>query len=68
MLDMYVKGRCGINVPTGQDHHNAKLTRNDVEEIRRRYAAGGTTQQRLGDEFGIDQTHVGRIVRLEMWK
>ena len=38
----------------------------DVQEIRRRYAAG-ETQTALGPIFGIDQTTVSMIVRRKQW-
>lgn len=52
----------------GETSPLAKLTAEQVEEIRRRYAAGGVLQRELGEEFGIGQTQVGRIVRRVRWK
>lgn len=45
----------------------AKLTAEQVREIRRRYAAGGITHKRLGAEFGINRRTVGHIVAHERW-
>ena len=51
----------------GVDHGRAKLTEDQVLEIRRRYAAGGVTQLALGDEFGVVRVQIGRIVRRKAW-
>lgn len=51
----------------GESHHDAKLTKADVVEIRERYAAGGDTQAGLADEFGVNQSEIGFIVRGEYW-
>jgi hypothetical protein len=40
-----------------------KLTSVDVSGIRRRYARGGVTQVELGEEFGVTQSHISRVVR-----
>jgi hypothetical protein len=45
----------------GSKHANAKLTDDQVVEIRRRYASGGVSQQSLADEFGVDQTAISKI-------
>lgn len=41
---------------------NSRLTDDQVAEIRRRYAAGGVSQQKLADEYGVNQTTVSRVV------
>ena len=51
----------------GVDHGGAKLTEEQVLEIRRRYAAGGVSQQALGDEFGVAQHTISDIVRRRYW-
>ncbi|GAB2695886.1 helix-turn-helix domain-containing protein [Kitasatospora kifunensis] len=48
---------------TGADHANAKLTALQVELIRQRYKAGGTSQQALADEYGVSQSAISRITR-----
>lgn len=50
----------------GVDRHNAKLTEDDVREIRRRYASG-ETQKGIANDYGINQTNVGFIVRRKTW-
>ena len=51
----------------GEKNPRAKLNWEKVREIRRRYAAGGTSQQALADEFGIDQTNISRLLREDTW-
>lgn len=45
-----------------------KLTLEQVREIRIRYSAGGESQSKLGKEFGVSQTQVGRIIRGVRWQ
>jgi hypothetical protein len=51
----------------GADNGNAKLTEEQVIEIRSRYAAGGVSQRKLGDEFGVAQQLISRIIRRKLW-
>jgi transcriptional regulator with XRE-family HTH domain len=44
------------------------LAKDQVREIRRRYAAGGVCQRELADEFGMTQTGISRIVRGEVYR
>lgn len=46
----------------------AKLSEQQISEIRQRYATGGISQDKLAKEFGISQTQVGRIVRRVRWE
>jgi len=65
--DMVTKRRkcwCG---QAGAANHNAKLTNDNVEAIRRRYAAGRETQASLAKEFRISRSQVGNIVRRQKW-
>ncbi len=52
----------------GSSSPNAKLTDDQVRDIRLRYAAGGISQTVLGAEYGVVHTVVGKIVRREMWR
>jgi hypothetical protein len=52
----------------GSRHYLAKLTEDDVCEIRRAYAAGDSNQRELGEAYGILQTTVSRIVLRRSWK
>jgi hypothetical protein len=51
----------------GTDNGSAKLTEEQVLEIRRRYADGGVTQQALGDEYGVDRSIISDIARRKIW-
>jgi hypothetical protein len=45
-----------------------RLTADDVCEIRRLYAAGDHSLADLGGKFGVDPSHVSRIVNRQVWK
>lgn len=51
----------------GQDHGRAKLTDEQVLEIRRRYAVGDVSQRALATQYGVNQTLIGFIVRRVVW-
>lgn len=51
----------------GSQNGTAKLTEAEVQEIRRRYAAGGIAMAALGQEFGIGAPHVHDIVHRKCW-
>lgn len=40
------------SVSKGRAKSNVKITDQDVQKIRQRYAAGGITQQEIADEYG----------------
>lgn len=61
MGDMKRRGRANGGGPSGEKHHNVKLTDAQVREIRRRFEAGAV-QSHLADEFGISGAQVGNIV------
>lgn len=54
--------------PRGESHGSVKISAADVLEIQRLYAAGGISQQKLADRFGVRQAHVSRIVLGRVWK
>ena len=51
----------------GSRHRLAKLTEAQVVEIRHRYDAGATLRT-LAEEFGVNRSGIGKIVRGAMWK
>lgn len=57
MRDMYTKGRnrslSTYTVQSGDRAWNAKLSNSDAREIRRKYAAGGTSSLKLAAEYGV---------------
>lgn len=61
------KKRSKIPDNRGEKHGNHKLIRDDVLKIRRLYSSGKYTLQEIGDYFGINRRHIGRIVRKESW-
>lgn len=46
----------------------AKVTSEQVKEIRKRYASGKVTQVQLAEEFGLRQTQISNIVRYVQWR
>ena len=51
----------------GQTNGRTKLTAKQVMQIRRLYAAGGITQVKLGQKFGVTQEQVSNIIRGKIW-
>ena len=64
--DQRAKGRTAIGIKNPM----AKLTENQVREIRNLYQKGvrGFGQQALGQRFGVHRIAIRKIVRREMWK
>lgn len=46
---------------------NARLTEEEVREIRRLLDAGNVTQQELGKKFGVAQETISAIKRRTRW-
>ena len=57
MLDARAKDR-----EAGKLHWNSQNTTETVDAIRSRFAAGGITQKELADIYGLDPSHVSRII------
>lgn len=82
--DMMRKGRCSRaggpsgeghwsqiypgRVLRGESHGSAKLTADDVRDIRRRYAAGGVTYRALAAEYAVVVATITHILRRKTWK
>jgi hypothetical protein len=64
--DMWKKGRQS-DAAQRATYGNARLSEEDVREIRHRYATGAGTQGEIGEAFGITQTAVSGIVRRVRW-
>ena len=64
-LDKKAKGRCYR--PTGEKHHLAKLTEQQVFEIIHRYKNENITQQQLANEYNIAGSGISRIIRGIEW-
>lgn len=52
----------------GENCHFAKLTSNQVREIRRRASIREVPQSKLAIEYGVSLTHIERIVNYRAWK
>lgn len=66
MRDRNAKGR---HVPMrGIANGEAKLTDDQVREIRRLYASGNYTQKALTKQFGVKIPQISRICRRVLWK
>lgn len=50
------------------DDQRKKVTKENVEKIRKLYNEGEHTQKELGDLFGLTQTAVSAIIRNEIWR
>lgn len=60
MRDMAAKGRSGMP--------NVKLLPEEVVMIRRVALKGHLSQSKIGEIFGIGQSHVSRIVNRQCWR
>ena len=58
---------CPESVKKGEKNGNAKLTADQVLDIRREYSAG-TRITTLARQYGVTMTHVGYIVHRRAWK
>lgn len=63
LADMRAKKRH----PFGEKNGMAKLTKPEVMAIRRVYRAGGVTQYKLADQYGVTQSAISNIVRYRRW-
>jgi DNA invertase Pin-like site-specific DNA recombinase len=52
----------------GEQQHLAKITSEDAAQIRAEYAAGGISQEKLAEKFGISQPTTSSIIRREIWR
>lgn len=53
--------------PHGKTHPRAKISEDDVHRIRELFKEG-LPQTKIAVMFNIDQTHVSKIVRKDLWK
>jgi hypothetical protein len=68
MRDMVSKGRHGGPPPSapGSSNPAAKLTENDIDEIRLRLNSG-ETQRKIANSFGVSQSQISNIKRGLRW-
>jgi len=55
-------------LPRGEAHKRAKLTAEQVLEIRARYVPYKVYQRDLAEEYGVEQTLISAIVRRVIWR
>jgi hypothetical protein len=53
---------------SGEDVHLSKLTSVHVQEIRRKYAEGGTTLKALATLYGVSFSTISGVIRRKTWK
>lgn len=68
ILDAFRKGRMPRNGMHGEDHHQSKLTSEQVEQIREIYSKGGIYQYNIAKMFNVDKSLISLIVRNKIWK
>ena len=51
----------------GEETPQAKLTEDEVLDIRARYATGTITQRALAEEYGVHKSLISQIVRRKLW-
>lgn len=66
--DMAGKGRaCRVARFAGDDHPNARLTAEQVADIRRRYTGRRGQQAAFAREFGVSKSAVHLVVHGRNW-
>jgi hypothetical protein len=70
--DMYQKGRANVTGPRlkmrGAGNHKARLTPEQVEEIRNTWVYRVNSQEKLARKFGVGQSMISAIVLGKSWK
>lgn len=66
--DMARRGRRVTSGLIGEKNPACKISPTTVLEIRRMYAEGKYSQDKIGSFYGLKQTQVSRIIRGESWK
>ena len=67
MRDKETKGRANHSIEKGEKHPRAKITEDDVREIRNKYANGGITHRQLALEYGVDRSSISSIISRKNW-
>ena len=52
----------------GERQHSAKLTEEKVRQIRKEYAAGGITREKLATRYSITPGLIGHVIKRRIWK
>jgi len=64
--DSFNKGR-STQPRIGKANPISRLLESEIKEIRKRYESG-ETQPKLGQEFGVTRSAIGKVVRRETWR
>lgn len=59
--------RIGLESNVGEKHSRARLTGENIVEIRKRYAAGEPVKE-IAESFGVHQSNISHIVSGRRWK
>ena len=65
--DRVDRGRTHLSGRSGEANSSARLTPDQVREIRQVYSEGRTSQAALAKIFGVSKQHVARIVNGQRW-
>ncbi len=57
-----------FNHNTGVNHHKAKLSEQNVLDIRKKYIKGIYGYQKLGNEYGVSKIAIAHIINRKLWK
>lgn len=68
MEDASKKGRIGYKSFNGESHHNSKLKKEDVIEMRKLWESGSFFQSELAKRFNVTQQVVSKVVNFKAWK
>jgi len=52
----------------GENHPNAKLTWDKVEEIRGKYKGGMIRYRELAEMYNVNQATIGYVIRRDTWR
>jgi len=76
--DCIAKGRAAVgekmsaaligNMPRGAEHHNVKLTAEQVRLIRQAYAGGNISWLQLAKQFHVSPSSIQAIIQRRTWK
>jgi len=68
LKDMTNKGRRRSNTPLGVDNINAKLTNDDVINIRKEYVPYVITRKFLAEKYKVSRRVIGLILSNKAWR
>lgn len=57
-----------FNIPSGEKHHNSKLLKEDIKEIRNIYKMRGITQKELSIKYNTTISNINKILKNKAWK